>query len=84
VDATGLASQVGELAGVFFHVRPLDLHPPGGAVFQWRIEVAVDGDRLVVLRNLVILGHVRVEVVLPGEAAPRHDLAVQRQPDPNR
>ena len=47
-------------------------------------RIAVDRDRLVVLGDLVVLRHVRVEVVLPGEPAPRHDLAVQDQPDPDR
>ena len=45
------------------------------------VEVAVDRDRLVVLADLVVLRLVRVEVVLPGEPAPRRDVAVQRQPD---
>src|SRR5690606_19202867 len=41
-------------------------------------------DRLVVLRDLEVLRHVRIEVVLPCEPAPLRDLAVQRQPDANR
>ena len=45
---------------------------------------AVEGDRLVVLRGLEVLRHVRVEVVLPREPAPLGDLAVQRQADPDR
>src|SRR3712207_7072785 len=35
------------------------------------VQVAVDAQRLVVLADLVVLRHVRVEVVLPGEPAPR-------------
>ena len=45
---------------------------------------ALERDRLVVLRGLEVLRHVRVEVVLPREPAPLGDLAVQRQPDPDR
>ena len=45
---------------------------------------ALEGDRLVVLGGLEVLRHVRVEVVLPREPAPLRDLAVQRQPDPDR
>ena len=48
------------------------------------VHVAVEADRLVVLRGLEVLRHVRVEVVLPREPAPLRDLAVQRQPDPDR
>ena len=43
------------------------------------IDVAVLGERLVVLRDLVALGQVRIEVVLAGEARVRADAAVQRQ-----
>ena len=48
------------------------------------VEVAVEGDRLVVLRGLEVLRHVRVEVVLPGEPAPLGDLAVEREADADR
>ena len=40
---------------------------------------AAHADRQVVLRNLVVLGHVRVEVVLAVELALRRDLAVEHQ-----
>ena len=45
------------------------------------VEVAVEGDGLVVLRGLEVLRHVRVEVVLPREPAPLRDRAVEREPD---
>ena len=48
------------------------------------VEVAVRAQRLVVLGDLEVLRHVRVEVVLPGEPAPARDLAVQGQADPDR
>ena len=83
-DPAGVAAQVGQLAGVLLHVGALDLHPEGAAVIQRDIEVAIDGDRLVVLRDLVVLRLVRVEVVLPREPAPRRDLAVEREPDSDR
>ncbi len=38
-------------------------------------------DRLVVLGDLEVLRHVRIEVVLPGEPAPLGDLAVEGQAD---
>jgi len=44
----------------------------------------VHRDRLVVLGGLEVLRLVRVEVVLPREAAPLGDLAVQRESDPDR
>ena len=62
VDAAA-AADVGGLAGVLLDVGPLDADPR--AVGQ--LEPAVDVDRLVVLADLVVLRHVRIEVVLPGE-----------------
>ncbi|SLC92802.1 Uncharacterised protein [Mycobacteroides abscessus subsp. massiliense] len=82
-DPARLATDVGQLAGVLFHVRTLDMHPPRGAVFQRNIEVAVERDRLVVLGDLIVLRLIRVEIVLAGEPAPGSDLAVQRQTDPD-
>ena len=83
MDASGVTADVGELAGVLFHVRAFDGDPEGAAVLQGNVEVAVERDRLVVLGDLIILRLIRVEVVLPGEPAPRRDLAVQRQADPD-
>ncbi len=83
MDTAGVAADVGELAGVLFHVGTLDVDPEGAAVVQRHVEVAVEGDRLVILGDLVVLRLIRVEVVLPGKPAPRGDAAVQRQPDPN-
>ena len=62
-----VAALVGRLAGVLLEVGPLDAD--AGAVGQ--LEPAVDVERLVVLADLVVLRHVRVEVVLPGEHARR-------------
>ena len=87
VDATGRAADVQRLAGVLLHVGALDVDAHGlrpvGALDD-DVGPALEGDRLVVLRRLEVLRHVRVEVVLPGEPAPLRDLAVERQPDPDR
>jgi hypothetical protein len=45
------------------------------------LEVPADADRQVVLADLVVLGHVRIEVVLPVEQRLRSDLAVQGEAD---
>ena len=55
-----------------------------GLAVDLDVEVALDAQRLVVLRDLEVLRHVRVEVVLAREAAPRRDRAVQRQADLDR
>ena len=55
--------------------RSMPTHVPVG-----QLEPAVDVDRLVVLADLEVLRHVRVEVVLPGEDR-RADLAVEGQPE---
>ena len=62
----------------------LDLDPVDRAVVELDVEVALERDRLVVLRGLEVLRHVRVEVVLAGEPAPLRDLAVEHEPDADR
>ena len=79
VDAPAL-TDVRVLAGVLLEVHPLDTDPVGAAS-ELDVEVAVNAERLVILRDLEVLRHVRVEVVLPGEPAPRGDRAIQRQAD---
>jgi hypothetical protein len=71
VDAAA-ATGVAVLAGVLLDVGPFDAD--AGAVGE--VEPAVDVDRTVELGDLVVLRHVRVEVVLPGEHR-RLDAAVQ-------
>ena len=83
VDPAGRPADVQRLAGVLLHVRPLDADPVGLAV-DLDLGPAVVRDRLVVLGDLVVLRHVGIEVVLPGEAAPFGDLAAQRQADADR
>ena len=83
VDPAGGPADVQRLAGVLLQVDPLDADPDGPAV-DVDVQVAVRAQRLVVLGDLEVLRHVRVEVVLPGEPAPGRDLAVQGQTDPDR
>ena len=79
VDPAARATEVGALAGVFFEVCTLDAD--ASAVGQG--EEPVDVQRLVVLADLVRLGHVGIEVVLAVERA-RLNGAVQRQTDAHR
>ena len=72
---------VGVLAGVLLHVGPLDRDGEEGAVLHLDLQGAVVGDGLIGLGGLEVLGQVRVEVVLPGEAAGLRDLTSQRQAD---
>src|SRR5664280_2024375 len=67
---------MGRLARVLLHVGPFDAHPrPFG-----KVEVPVRVDRLVVLADLIVLGLVGVEVVLPVEGR-GPDLAVEGRAD---
>src|SRR5699024_7333076 len=84
VDAPGRAADGGVLAGVLLHVGALDLHPDDLAVVQLDVDPPVEGDGLVVLRGLEVLGEVRVEVLLAREAAGLGDRAVQREADADR
>ena len=70
---------MGQLAGVFFHVRALNLHAPFGAVLQNDVEVAIVSNWLIILGDLVILWLIRVEVVLAGKARRFRNGAIQRQ-----
>ena len=77
LDATVGATHVGVLAGVVLDVGALDRHTEDGAVLQLDVQIAVAVGGLVVLRDLIVARHVRVEVVLAGELAPLGDFAVQ-------
>src|SRR5262249_23242599 len=83
VDPPGRAADGQGLAGVLFQVHALDADRELLAV-HFDLELAVGTQRLVVLRDLEILRHVGVEVVLPREPAPGGDRAVQRQADLDR
>ena len=87
VDAARRTAGVRELAGVLFQVHPLDPHTHDHRTFirgHRDIQVAVDAQGLVVLADLVVLGHVGVEVVLARHATPLGDGAVEREADPDR
>ena len=79
VNTAVCTTEVGQLAGVFLHVGTLDFHAPLGAVFQHYVQVAVIGNRLVVLGNLVVLRLVRVKVILAGKAGGLRNGAIKRQ-----
>ena len=67
------------LADVFLQVRAGDAHARKAAV-ELELDVAVGGGRLVVLRDLVILRHVRIEIILPVELGERGNLQFSSKP----
>ena len=69
-------------SSVFLHVSTLDLDAKGLAI-GLDVEPAVIANWFVVLGGLIILRHVRVEVVLPGHAAPLGNVTVESQTNPN-
>ena len=69
-------------SSIFLHVSTLDLNAEGLAI-GLDVEPAVIANRFVVLGGLIILRHVRVEVVLPGHAAPLGNVTVESQTNPN-
>ena len=83
VDPAGGPAHVQRLAGVLLQVHALDADPDD-PVRDGHVQPAVRAQRLVVLGDLEVLRHVRVEVVLPREPAPGRDPAVQGQADPDR
>src|SRR5204863_576070 len=56
---------------------------PAGVSFYLDLEPAVRGEGRLVLADLVVLGHVGVEVVLPREAALRVDPEVEGEGGPD-
>jgi hypothetical protein len=71
---------VDALAGVVLEMGSRDADAFPGAVRPHYVDMAVLGDGLVVLRNLVALRQVRIEVVLAREDGRLAHLAIQRQP----
>ena len=86
VDAAGGPAHVHGLADVLLQVGPLDPDSAGclsgDTPNPGDLQPAVDADGLVVLADLVVLGHVRIEVVLPVEDRLFRHPAVQRLPHP--
>ena len=74
----GHVGVVHALARVLFHVHARDARPPRDPV-HLDVEVPVLAERLVELADLVALGQVRIEVVLPREAARRPNRAPERE-----
>src|SRR5664279_5087443 len=83
MNATGGTAYMQRLSGVFFEMNALDANPHYLAI-HLDVEVALDAQRFVVLRDLIVLRHVGIEVVLASEPAPWRDAAMQREPDANR
>ena len=67
------------LARVLFHVQARNADALRPAVRRRHLNPAMLSQRLVELRNLVALGQVGIEVVLPRENRPLAHLAVDRQ-----
>ncbi len=65
---------------VFLTISARSLDPD--LLARWELEPTAEVDRQVVLADLIVLRHVGVEVVLPGEDRGA-DLAVERQPHPD-
>ena len=68
---------MGELTGVFLHMRALNLNGKDGSVFEFYIQLAVLSDGTVMLRGLEVLRGVRVEVVFTCKIRDRCDIASQ-------
>ncbi|OEI69217.1 hypothetical protein Cus16_1054 [Curtobacterium sp. ER1/6] len=81
LDAAGGTADVRQLAGVLLHVGALDRHLEDRAVGELDLDLALERDRLVELRDLVVLRVVRVVVVLPGEPRGLGDRAAEGEPE---
>jgi hypothetical protein len=78
-----LETVVDALAGVVFHVDARNADAFLHAV-DFNVDPAMLGYRLIVLRNLVALGKIRVEIILTGEDGSRIHAAIQGQAGLNR
>ena len=77
LNTPGGASNVGELASIFFHVGALNGHVDQSSIVHLDGHRPFKRDGFVVLADLVVLRQVRVEVVLPSKARDRSDLTTQ-------
>ncbi|CAB4870234.1 unannotated protein [freshwater metagenome] len=73
-----------QFSGVFLHVRALDGNCHDISIVEFDLERPFERNRFVELRDLVILGEVGVEIVLPGEPAGLGDLTPEGKPERNR
>src|SRR5205823_8512118 len=71
-------------AGIFFEVQASDSNSLSGSIAGRYLDVTVLSHRLVVLRNLVSLGKIRIKIVLAREDRDLADLAIQRHGCANR
>jgi hypothetical protein len=51
VNTARVATNVGELSGVFFHVGAFNVHTPQGVVIEFYFDGAIKGNGFVVLAN---------------------------------
>jgi hypothetical protein len=75
-----------QLASIFFHVNPCDSKLPVPTTkLHWKIQINATllGNGNVKLRNLVPLGQVRVEVLLPIKLGSHGDLTVKSKAQPH-
>ena len=68
---------MGELTGIFLHMRALNLNGKDGSVFEFYIQLAILSDRAMMLRGLEVLRGVRVEVVFTRKIRDRRNIASQ-------
>ena len=76
-EDAGKLTHVGELTGIFLHMRALNLNGKDGSVFEFYIQLAVLSYRTVMLRGLEVLRGVRVKVVFTRKIRDRCDIASQ-------
>ena len=69
---------VNTFAGVVLHVHARNSDPFVHTIHR-NIDVTMLGQRLIILRDLISLGQIRIEVVLAREARRGPDPAIQRQ-----
>ena len=71
------------LAGILFEMHAHDPDAPR-SLLAAQFDAPVDGERLLVLRDLITLRQVRIEVILARENRPVPDGAAERQRGANR
>ena len=80
--AVGTA-HMGILAGIIFNMRAFHRHTENITVFKLNIQVPFTIQRLIILGDLIIARHIRIEIILARELRPFSDIAVQSQPELN-
>ena len=75
--------KMGTLADVFFQVSPIEIDPLDAA-FEFELHIASNVRGQGELRDLVILGGVRIEVVLAIKLCAGRDIAIEQHPGERR